>query len=101
MKMASGVTSLRRPRGDDARGRGLSRRDGVAGRRSGAVAENAQRAEDPVLVEQVLNDYPLVSLTLEEEEAERARQRVHGESLPERRLPFIGCENASVTLGRD
>ena len=45
------------------------------------------RAEDPVLLEQVVNDRLLVSIDpareQQEEEGERGRQRVHGGSLPE------------------
>jgi len=50
------------------------------------------RAEDPVLLEQVLNDGLLMTIDpareQQEEEGERARQQVHGESLPERRPLF-------------
>ena len=54
------------------------------------------RAEDAVLLEQVVNDRLLVSIDpareQQEEEGKRGRQPVHGGSLPERRAPCNGCE---------
>ena len=59
-------------------------------------SRTVHRAEDTVLLEQVVNDRLLVSIDpareQQEEEGERGRQRVHGGSLPERRAPFNGCE---------
>jgi hypothetical protein len=52
------------------------------------------RAEDSILLEQVVNDRLLVSIDpareQQKKEGERGRQRVHGASLPERRPRFNG-----------
>ena len=57
---------------------------------------SVDRAENTVLLEQVLNDGRLMAIDPAREEhqneGERGRQRVHGESMPERRPPFNGFE---------
>lgn len=69
---------------------------GVAGRRSGGSSGTVHCAEDSVLLEQVVNNRLLVSIDPagehQEEEGERARQRVHGVSLPARRPLFNWSE---------
>jgi hypothetical protein len=63
------------------------------------------RAEDAVLLEQVVNDGLLVSIEAageqQEEEGERARQRVHRGSLPERGRPFNGCRDWPSVVALD
>src|SRR5262249_5546490 len=55
-----------------------------------------RRAENAVLLEQVVDDRLLVSIypagEQQEAEGERALQPVHDRSVPERRLLFNGCE---------
>jgi hypothetical protein len=64
------------------------------------------RAEDAVLLEQVVNDRLLVSIDpageQQEDQGERGRQRIHCASLPQRRAPFNGVRDwpsCAVTLG--